>query len=67
MLGDLLTGEANASQQADQAIQAMATGSADGLHTVSLAVARADLNFRLILEVRNRLTEAYQEVMRMQM
>jgi flagellar hook-basal body complex protein FliE len=31
-----------------------------------LAVAQADLSFRLILELRNRLSEAYQEIMRMQ-
>jgi flagellar hook-basal body complex protein FliE len=31
-----------------------------------LAVSQADLSFRMILEIRNRLTEAYQEIMRMQ-
>jgi flagellar hook-basal body complex protein FliE len=63
-----LLGEANAGQiQADQAIREMATGQADNLHDVMLAVAKADLAFRTILEVRNRLTEAYQEVMRMQL
>jgi flagellar hook-basal body complex protein FliE len=33
---------------------------------VALAVAQADLSFRLALEVRNRLLDAYQEVSRMQ-
>jgi flagellar hook-basal body complex protein FliE len=66
MLGDLLAGEATSGARADQAMQGMATGKVEGLHTVTLAMAQADLNFRLILEVRNRLTEAYQEVMRMQ-
>jgi flagellar hook-basal body complex protein FliE len=62
-----LLGEANAGQlQADQAMRELATGHADNLHDVMLAVAKADLTFRMILEVRNRLTEAYQEVMRMQ-
>jgi flagellar hook-basal body complex protein FliE len=31
-----------------------------------LAVAQADLSFRLILELRNRLADAFQEVTRMQ-
>jgi len=31
-----------------------------------LAVAQADLAFRTVLEVRNKLLEAYQEVTRMQ-
>src|SRR5258708_38108388 len=52
--------------QADKAVHDLATGQTDELHNVMLAVAKADLTFRLVLEVRNRLTEAYQEVMRMQ-
>ena len=52
--------------QADQAVREMAMGQTDNLHNVLLSVAQADMTFRLILEVRNRLTEAYQEVMRMQ-
>jgi flagellar hook-basal body complex protein FliE len=31
-----------------------------------LEVAKADLAFRLVLEIRNRLTEAYQQIMQMQ-
>ena len=41
-------------------------GQTDNLHSVMLAVAKADLSFRTILEVRNRLTDAFQEIMRMQ-
>ena len=63
-----LLGDANSGQlQADQAIRDLAMGQADNLHDVMLAVAKADLTFRTILEVRNRLTDAYQEVMRMQL
>ncbi len=51
---------------ADEAVTALATGQAQDLHSVSLAVAKADLSFRLILELRNRLTESFQEVQRMQ-
>ncbi len=56
---------AQATAAADDAVHALATGQAQDLHTVSLAVARADLSFRLVLDLRNRLAEAYQEVMRM--
>jgi flagellar hook-basal body complex protein FliE len=51
---------------ADAAVRAVATGEAQDLHTVSLAVAQADLSFRLILELRNRLADAVSEVTRMQ-
>lgn len=64
---DQLLSDANSQQvQADQAVQELAVGRADNVHDVMLAVAKADLSFRMILEVRNRLTEAYQEIMRMQ-
>ena len=66
LVDQLLAGQAQASKSADQAVQALATGQADNLHAVSLAVAQADLSFRLVLELRNRVTEAYQDVMRMQ-
>jgi flagellar hook-basal body complex protein FliE len=51
---------------ADAAVRELATGHAQDLHTVALAVAKADLSFRLILELRNRLSDAVQEVLRMQ-
>jgi flagellar hook-basal body complex protein FliE len=62
-----ILGKASAQDaQADKALQELATGQTDNLHSVTLAAARADLSFRLVMEIRNRLQEAYQEVMRMQ-
>jgi flagellar hook-basal body complex protein FliE len=62
-----LLGDANTQQiQADQAVQQLALGRTDNVHDVMLALAKADMSFRTVLEIRNRLTEAYQEVMRMQ-
>ena len=66
VLNGLIGQNAQASATADAAVASLATGEAQDLHSVSLAVAQADLSFRLILELRNRLTEAYQEVQRMQ-
>lgn len=66
VLGQVLAPANAASVKADQAVTALATGQATDLHQVSLAVAEADLAFRLMLEIRNRLTDAYQEVTRMQ-
>jgi flagellar hook-basal body complex protein FliE len=67
VLNGILGANQQATVAADAAIRDLATGNAQDLHTVSLAVAQADLSFRLILELRNRLTEAYQEVTRMQL
>ena len=52
--------------QADQAIRELATGPSASLHETMLALDKADLSFRLMMQVRNKIVEAYQEVLRMQ-
>ncbi|AMV25640.1 flagellar hook-basal body protein FliE [Gemmata sp. SH-PL17] len=66
VLNGVLAGNAQAQVTADNAVRDLADGTAQDLHTVSLAVAQADISFRLILELRNRLADAFQEVTRMQ-
>jgi len=66
VLNNMIAGNERATAAADSAIADLATGKAQDLHTVTLALAQADTSFRLILELRNRLTEAFQEVSRMQ-
>jgi flagellar hook-basal body complex protein FliE len=66
VLTGVLNENVRANQAADEAVRALVAGEAQDLHTVSLAVTQADLSFRLILELRNRLAEAFQEVIRMQ-
>ena len=51
---------------ADQAVEQLASGQTDSVHNVVMSAAKADLSFRLILEIRNKLIDAYQEIMRMQ-
>lgn len=66
LLSRLLAGEAQGHESATAALRDMAMGKTDNLHQVMLQMAQADLSFRLILEIRNRLTDAYQEIMKMQ-
>lgn len=61
-----LSGAAQSHQQAETAVNDLALGRTDNLHGVLMQVAKADLSFRLILEIRNRLSEAYQDIMKMQ-
>ncbi|MFN8634017.1 MAG: flagellar hook-basal body complex protein FliE [Chloroflexota bacterium] len=57
----------NASQnQADDMSVKMAAGEPIDLHEVMLARETASLHFQLAVQVRNKLVEAYQDVMRMQ-
>jgi flagellar hook-basal body complex protein FliE len=53
-------------QAADQTAIQLASGKDVELHQVMLAMQEADLTFQLALQVRNKLVEAYQEIMRMQ-
>jgi flagellar hook-basal body complex protein FliE len=64
-LNGLLAGASAEGAKASQAVRDLALGRTDNLHSVALAVARADLSFRMVLEMRNRLSDAYQEIMRM--
>jgi len=66
VVGHLIDSVQGPQLSVDQAVRDLATGNADNVHKVMLAVAKAELSFRMLLEVRNRLTEAYQDIMRMQ-
>jgi flagellar hook-basal body complex protein FliE len=52
--------------KAQDGVRQLVTGEAESIHDVVLTTSRADLAFRLMMEIRNRLIASYQEVMRMQ-
>jgi len=52
---------------ANQSVQRFLSGEGDDLHSTILATQRADLEFQMFLQVRNKVVSAYQEVMKMQM
>ena len=47
-------------------MQRLAAGDVDNLHQVMLKMEQSRLSFQLMMQVRNRLLESYQEMMRMQ-
>ena len=51
---------------ADEKAQQFLNGKPEELHSVVIASQRAQLEFGLLLEVRNKVVQAYQEIMRMQ-
>ncbi|MBC7968317.1 MAG: flagellar hook-basal body complex protein FliE [Fuerstia sp.] len=66
MVKGLVT-EANQEQLKSQdGVRQLIAGETDSIHDVVLTASRADLAFRLMMEIRNRLIASYQEVMRMQ-
>jgi flagellar hook-basal body complex protein FliE len=54
-------------QIANRKAEAFAVGDRYDLHEIMIASEKADLSLKLLLQIRNKLIEAYQEVMRMQM
>lgn len=51
--------------QSDGQLQQLAMGEAQNLHQVMIGMEEARLSFQLMVQVRNRVLEAYQDVMRM--
>lgn len=51
---------------ADQAINNVELGNSGSIHEAVVALEKADLSFRTMMQVRNKIIEAYQEIMRMQ-
>ncbi len=51
---------------ADDEVSKLALGQAESLHGVMLALEQAKLSLGLMIEVRNKLLDAYQEMQRMQ-
>lgn len=50
----------------EQALKALAAGEVDNVHQVLIRLEEARLAFQLMLQLRNRALESYQELMRMQ-
>ena len=60
-------GQVNQAQlSADRAAEQIATGETKNLHEAMIKLEEADISLRLMVQVRNKAVEAYQEIMRMQ-
>jgi flagellar hook-basal body complex protein FliE len=53
-------------QQADQAIRQLIGEGKGDLQETIVAMEKADVSFRLMMQIRNKILEAYQEIVRMQ-
>jgi flagellar hook-basal body complex protein FliE len=52
--------------EADQSVQKLLTGETDNVAEVLTAVNKAGIAFDLLMEIRNKLTDAYKEIQQMQ-
>ena len=52
---------------AAKSVEQFLSGEGEDLHSTVLASQRADLEFQMFMQVRNKVVSAYQEIMKMQM
>jgi flagellar hook-basal body complex protein FliE len=57
----------NLQVEADRKIEEFATSPDKDIHGTMIALQKADLSLRLMMQIRAKLTAAYQDVMRMQL
>ena len=68
--GELLNNSINKvsrlQNEANQSIEALASGRQKDIHNTMIAMEKAGVAFRLMMEVRNKVISAYETIMRMQ-
>lgn len=52
-------------EQADQAVQDLSTGKEKDIHNTMIALEKAEISFQMMMQVRNKIVDAYQTIMRM--
>ena len=66
VLKDAITTVNEVQKQSDRQIEKLITGESQDLHTTLIAVQKADVSFQMMMQVRNKIVQAYQEIMHMQ-
>ncbi|NOT24238.1 MAG: flagellar hook-basal body complex protein FliE [Nitrospiraceae bacterium] len=56
----------NIQLEANQATEALMTGQTQNIHQTMVALQEADVSFQLMMQIRNKLLSAYEEIQRMQ-
>ena len=51
---------------ADRAIEKLSTGEEKNIHNVMITMEKADISLRLLVQMRNKAVDAYDQIMRMQ-
>ncbi len=64
ILKDAIDEVSKVEQKADEEIKKVVTGEEKNIHKTLIAVEKADLSFQLMMEIKNKLMDAYQELMR---
>ena len=65
LLTDFVRQVDGAQKGAETSLADLATGKIDNIHDVMIAMGKAEVSFKFMMEVRDRLLDAYQQIMRM--
>ncbi len=65
-LKDAINNVNDMQMRADEAITKVQFQDSASLHEAMIALEKADISFRTMMQVRNKIVEAYQEIMRLQ-
>jgi flagellar hook-basal body complex protein FliE len=66
LIGDLVNDVESTQRNSTRELQRVMTGQVDNLHQSMIAMQEASASFSLMVEVRNKLMESFQQIMRMQ-
>ncbi|MGQ9524904.1 MAG: flagellar hook-basal body complex protein FliE [Armatimonadota bacterium] len=66
MVTNAIDAVTDAQSRADKAVERVAEGDLESVHDALLAIQQATQGIKLLVQVRNKVIEAYQEVMRTQ-
>jgi flagellar hook-basal body complex protein FliE len=65
-LKDSIKREGELEKEADKEVEKLAKMESDDVSSTMMAIEKADLTFQLMMQVRNKIIDAYQEIMRLQ-
>jgi flagellar hook-basal body complex protein FliE len=66
-LHDFMNDVNNLQEEAGKSVEKLLTGEIKDVHDVMIAVEKAGTSFELMMELRNKMIDAYHEIMRLQM
>jgi flagellar hook-basal body complex protein FliE len=67
MLSNAMDGVQSLSDKSDQSVSRLLSGEGGDLHEVAMDSQKAQLGFEMFLQLRNKVVQAYQQVMQMQL
>jgi len=66
VLQEAIKGVDELQDKADKEVRSLMAGEIKDIHSAMIAVQKADVSFQMMMQVRNKLVSAYQEIMKMQ-